>query len=656
MSNKTRAVKDILWVLALAGLVAAVFRLWFGLGATTNLSDAFPWGLWKILNMVGGVALSTSGFTVGFLVYVLGLKRFQPFMKPAILIAFLGYGCSCVALLLDIGLPHRFWHPIVMWNINSFLFEVFWCVMLYFTVTAIELAPVLFERFRAQKIARALHRVAFVVVIIGISLSSLHHSSLGSLFLVTPQRLHALWYTPWLPLLFIISATGAGLMVVVLVKIIWARWYEPASILGPNVGQQVPLIRVTSGSTMAVFSRGPEGPEMPRIRALATIAAGVLGLYLLLKIADLFLHGGWQSLIAGSWESWLFLTELSLTAVLPILLVILPKSRHSPAGIGLAAASAAIGLALNRLDVGVFGYIRDAGVVYFPSLIEWAVGLGVVAAAALVFLFFSENLPIFGSRPGIVAGPPGLFRLTYGSLAQLWHTVLTDGLHRVTLIAVFIIPMAFVLMYPPYDRDPASHETVRPAKGIDAERDSLFIDGNNFGVVTTFAHAAHQHRLGDSASCVKCHHVSMPGDRSTPCSRCHLRMNEPTNMFNHEYHLTAVAEDKHLSGLHPTNFACIECHIQGNPKTSAGARDCMECHKEDMFPSGKPAEDCDLMVANPFREAVHRTCIECHQKEATRVERPHLGDCRTCHPSLRSKPAQPVQVVHLISSESGSAP
>ena len=104
MISRTRAFKDLLWFLALFGLVAAVFRLWFGLGATTNLSDMAPWGLWKILNMVAGVAISTSGFTVGFLVYVLGLERFRPFVKPAVLIAFLGYGCSCLALLFDIGL------------------------------------------------------------------------------------------------------------------------------------------------------------------------------------------------------------------------------------------------------------------------------------------------------------------------------------------------------------------------------------------------------------------------------------------------------------------------------------------------------------------------------------------------------------------------
>ena len=202
MARSTRHVKDLLWIVALAGLVAAVFRLWFGLGATTNLSDAMPWGLWKVFNMVGGVALSTSGFTVGLLVYVLRLERFRPYLKPAILVAFLGYGCSCTALLFDIGLPQRFWHPIFMWNMHSFLFEVFWCVLLYFTVTAIELLPVIIERFRTEKIVRWLHRIAFGVVVVGISLSSLHHSSLGSLFLVTPLRLHSLWYSSLLPVFF----------------------------------------------------------------------------------------------------------------------------------------------------------------------------------------------------------------------------------------------------------------------------------------------------------------------------------------------------------------------------------------------------------------------------------------------------------------------
>jgi Ni/Fe-hydrogenase subunit HybB-like protein len=638
MSSRTRSLKDLLWVIALSGLVAAVFRLWFGLGATTNLSDAYPWGLWKILNMVGGVALSTSGFTVGFLVYVLRLKRFEPFMKPAILIAFLGYGCSCAALLLDIGLPHRFWHPIFMWNINSFLFEVFWCVMLYFTVTAIELAPVIFERLRAQKIAHVLHRVAFVVVVIGISLSSLHHSSLGSLFLVTPQRLHPLWYTPWLPLLFIVSAIGGGMMVVVLAKILWARWYDPTSVFGPNAGQRVPVIRVTNGTTMALFSRSPQGPAMPRVRALAQIAAGVLGVYLILQITNLFVHGGWNALLAWTWESWLFLAELLVGAALPVLLVALPWSRNSPVGIGIAAAAAAIGLALNRLDVGIIGYVHDTGAVYFPTLIEWAVSLGVIAAAGLVFFFVAENVPIFTFRPSAAGSESGIFRLSYGSLRQLWSTVLTDSLHRVSLIAVFIIPLAFVLMYPPYYGTPGSSTQIRPAMGVDLERRVLRVDGDGGGVVTVFAHAEHQKRLGDSTSCVKCHHVALPEDRSTPCSRCHCRMNESTQIFNHEFHLKAVAERDHLSGLYPSNFSCIKCHAQESPKTASTVKDCLECHRENMLPAGLKVEETHLLMATAFREAMHQTCIDCHKEKAEEVNRPHLGDCGTCHESLRARP------------------
>lgn len=635
MTSRTRALKDILWVLALTGLVAAMFRLWYGLGATTNLSDAFPWGLWKVLNMVGGVALSTSGFTVGFLVYVLRLKRFQPFLKPAILIAFLGYGCSCAALLLDIGLPHRFWHPIFMWNINSFLFEVFWCVMLYFTVTAIELAPVVFERLRAEMIARALHSVAFGVVVIGISLSSLHHSSLGSLFLVTPQRLHPLWYSPWLPLLFIVSAMGAGLMVVVLAKILWARWYDPESVFGSHYGESTPLIRLTNGVATEIRTRRPEGLDMAAVRQLATIGASALGLFLLLKFLDLHIHGRWDALLAGTWESWLLVAELIFVAVLPILLVAVPWSRYSQVGIGAAAASAAFGLALNRLDVGIFGYVRDVGSLYVPSLIEWMVGLGVVAAAGLVFLFATEQLPIFGSRPGGMAARSGPQNLNFGSLRQLWNTALTDSLHRVTLLAVFVIPLSFVVMYPPFSADHASPRSVRPASGVDAKRRVLRLDGDNRGVMAIFAHADHQRRRGDSNSCVQCHHLSRPGDRSTACSRCHTRMNDPTELFEHAAHLVALATRDSLSGLHPTNFTCTACHAHDRPKTPSGAKACLECHRDDMCPTPVPGDQSDIAAACSFREAMHRTCVECHSRESESVNRPNLGDCRTCHESLR---------------------
>jgi Ni/Fe-hydrogenase subunit HybB-like protein len=645
MISRTRAFKDFLWFLALSGLVAAIFRLWYGLGATTNLSDMAPWGLWKILNMVAGVAISTSGFTVGFLVYVLGLERFRPFVKPAILIAFLGYGCSCLALLFDIGLPHRFWHPIFMWNINSFLFEVFWCVLLYFTVTAIELAPVILDRFKAEKAAKLLHRFAFVVVVIGISLSSLHHSSLGSLFLVTPQRLHALWYTPWLPLFFIISAMGSGLMFAVFVKILWSWWYDRKAVFGISTMKNLPLLENVNG--IEALTRRSEGPQFKMVRDLASIAAGILAVYLFLKIIDLFVHGAWDALLAGTWESWLYIFELTIISILPVALLVIPRTRRSPAALGTAAFSASFGLALNRLDVGIFGYFRDTGVYYFPSLAEWALGLGVIAAAALVFFFVAENLPIFGKNPPGVRSRAGIFRQPFGTLRQIWNMVFMDSLHRVTLIAVFSVPLAFILMYPPYYRAGESEGRIKPSLGINIERTVLKIDGDRQGVKTIFNHADHQKRLGDSLSCVNCHHISVPNDKSTPCSECHHFMNSPSVIFNHEAHLEYVAEQESLGGIFPVNNSCYECHPVGNPKTAESAKSCLDCHKEDMLPKEATEPEVDLKMAVSFREAMHKNCIECHTRKKEEVGKEMLDNCGTCHTSLKYREPGSPQMASL---------
>jgi Ni/Fe-hydrogenase subunit HybB-like protein len=631
VTDRTRGLKDLLWALALAGLLAAVFRLWFGLGATTNLTDRVPWGLWKIMNMVAGVAISTSGFTVGFLVYVLRLERFRPLMRPAILVAFLGYGCSCTALLFDIGLPWRFWHPFIMWNEHSFLFEVFWCVILYFTVTAIELSPTVFEKLRAEKAAAFLHRIAFGVVVVGISLSSLHHSSLGSLFLVTPQRLHPLWYTPLLPLLFILSAMGAGIMFVVLVRILHARWYDRASVFGPTqVERELILMRSMerSGPEQRVAAAGPDAKMLTH---LASIGTGVLSVWLALQLLTLGVGGSWQALTAGTWESWLYIGELLLAAILPILLVWLPRTRRSPTALGVAAFSASAGLVLNRVNVGIFGYFRDAGEVYFPSLIEWAVSLGVIAAAALVFLYFAESMPIFRAH-GADEQDARPFGVSFDSLSRVWHAALRSGIERATLVGVFVIPLAWALMYPPFHTRVAAEIT--PAFGLDVARASLRIDGNRSGVQTEFPHAEHQERLGGDSSCVNCHHISLPGDETTACSHCHRHLWEATQIFDHFYHASAVAEKEELGGVFPQNHTCVVCHTEGGPKTAATAKHCLECHKEDTRWESEYDESEDLSWAVGYMEAMHENCAGCHQEEAEKQDRPELQDCSTCHRSL----------------------
>jgi len=638
MNNRVRLIKDLLWFVALVGLVAAVFRLWFGLGATTNLSDAVPWGLWKILNMVSGVALSTGGFTVGLLVYVLKIDRFKPLLKPAILIAFLGYGCSLFALLFDIGLPFRFWHPFLMWNENSFLFEVFWCVAVYFTVTFIEFSPTILERLKARRLVGWIHGLAFGTVVFGISLSSLHHSSLGSLFLVTPQRLHPLWYSSLLPVFFILSAMGAGMMCLVLIRILYARWYNPGPIFGPQFGKGAAVTCLIDGKISDRRPRVPRGKDLPALGGLAIIAACILGLYLILKIVDLSRTGAWQALIAGSWESWLYSAELLISVIFPLVLIAVSRTRRSPLGLGLAAFSASVGLALNRLDVGIFGYFRDAQVVYFPSLIEWALGLGVVAAAGLVFLFIVENFAIFEEFLPDRPLAEGFFRAAPDTLARVWSTVLNSDVHRVTLIGVFTIAFSWIALYPPYSAAHPDTDLVQPSIGLDAARRVLRIDGNRTGVHTDFPHAAHQQRLGGDSSCMKCHHLSMPEDRNTPCSRCHRNMVYAVDIFDHPYHLQAVAHKENLSCWHPSNHTCVVCHGADRPKTTGNAKACLECHREDMSLAGGADIDSNISYANSFREAMHGTCIPCHRQEQAKVDRPGLSDCFTCHQSLKARP------------------
>ncbi len=628
MINKSRTLKDILWFFVFFGIVAAIFRLWFGLGATTNLSDMVPWGLWKVLNMIAGVALSTCGFTLGFLVYVLKIEKFKPLVKPAILVAFLGYGSSCFALLFDIGLPSRFWHPLIMWNEHSFLFEVFWCVMLYFSVTFMELVPNILDKYNLKKTVGFFHKIAIGIVIIGISLSTLHHSSLGSLFLITPYRLFKLWYSPLLPIYFFTSAAGCGIMFLILVKIFYAKLYDPVSTFGNLTKGRIPLIcslsKNNGNNTIKEY-----GKDIPILSSLSIIGASLLGIYLILKIYDLFRLNLWGTLFSGTWESWLYAIELLLTAVVPIMLVIIKGSRRSPYGLGMAAFSASVGLALNRLDVGIIGYFRDAGTAYFPSLTEWALSIGVISGAVLVFLFIAENYSIFDEQWKVYKIRKGIFKASFDSISLVWETVLQSGFQRTTTIGVFVIPVAFVLMYPHYKSNKGIN--VIPASGMNITRSILIINANKSGMDTEFPHLKHQEVLGKEKSCIECHHMSLPNDKSTPCSRCHQKMFGKTLIFHHDMHTTWVAEKRKISGMHPENKTCNICHSPGLPKNINSTARCMECHKENMNITDTLNLPKQFLYADSYFDVMHKQCIGCHQKKKTQVNKPSLDQCSNCH-------------------------
>src|SRR5208283_372062 len=201
----------ILVLILLVGAYATLVRFTKGLGASTNLSDQFPWGLWIGFDVMCGVMLAAGGFTLTAAVHLFNIQRWHSIMRPTILTAFMGYLLVCAALMYDLGLPWNIWHPIIMRNPHSVMFEVAYCLMLYTAVLALEFSPIVFEHFKWHKALLVVRRVMMVFVILGVILSTLHQSSLGTLYLIMPNKLHPFWYSPLLPVFFYISAIAVGL-------------------------------------------------------------------------------------------------------------------------------------------------------------------------------------------------------------------------------------------------------------------------------------------------------------------------------------------------------------------------------------------------------------------------------------------------------------
>ena len=212
--------------LMLLGGAAGLYRLVAGLGATTNLSDAFPWGMWLGVDMFAGVAMAAGGFIIAAMVYVFHLEKYRPIVRPAILTAFIGYLLAIVALVLDIGQPQRIWHPAVMWQVHSVMWVVAIHVILYTTTLALEFSPMFFERVGMPGVSRMVHRIIVPVVIFGALLSVLHQSSLGGIFLISEGKMSPLWYSPEIPKLFLVSAVMMGLSMVSFETIISSRAFK----------------------------------------------------------------------------------------------------------------------------------------------------------------------------------------------------------------------------------------------------------------------------------------------------------------------------------------------------------------------------------------------------------------------------------------------
>lgn len=402
---------SILLGLAGFGLLLIMYRFVMGLGAVTNLSDAYPWGLWIGVDVLSGIALAAGGFVVAGSVHLFGLTRFHPLTRPAIATAFLGYIIFIIGLMVDLGRPWNLWRAIFNWNHTSPMFEVAWCVMLYTSVLLLEFLPPVFERFKLDALHERWKTLApwFIVFILtvftfamtdsvfwaatmlaillgwellfryrlsahsiqmpllmimaGVMFSTMHQSSLGTLFTLAPHKLHTLWYTPLLPVLFFLSAVMVA----------------PAMVIVESFASEKGL-----GHKL----------DLPLLASLGRAMPVLLGIYLVVKVADLVMRGAVYSAMTSSTQSWSWWGEVLAGVVLPLTLFLMHDVRHSRVGLLSAASLVVLGLIWNRLNVTTVGMIDPGGTVYHPYWAEIFITLGLISIGILAFRLASRQLPL----------------------------------------------------------------------------------------------------------------------------------------------------------------------------------------------------------------------------------------------------------------------
>jgi Ni/Fe-hydrogenase subunit HybB-like protein len=376
----------LLVVLALNGLAFLFGRLFFGLGAVTNLSNQYPWGLWIGVDVAAGVALAAGGFTTAALGHVMHREKYHVIIRPALLTAMLGYTFVAFGVCVDIGRWYYIWHPLIMWNGNSALFEVGMCVMIYMSVLYIEFLPIVTERFIGhvnlrgflkyfnkpidsllRLLDRGLARMMFIFIIAGVVLSTLHQSSLGTLMIIAGTKMHPLWQTPILPLLFLLSAVSVGYPMVIFESLLASR----------SFGLK---------------------PEMHVLSRLGTMVAPLLGIYLAFKIGDMFVRETFVYLNEFNTASVMFVIEIVFGVIIPLRMFLSRAVLNSPLWLFVASSLVIFGVLLNRINNFIVAYTPPyATQSYFPSIGEISVTVGFASMLILFYRFIVMNFPVISS-------------------------------------------------------------------------------------------------------------------------------------------------------------------------------------------------------------------------------------------------------------------
>ncbi len=602
------------------GLLFVAARFIFGIGAVSNLNNQFPWGVWVAIDVATGVALAAGGFTTGAIAYIFNRREYHAVIRPALLTAMLGYTFVTLGLLIDIGRYWNIWRPMISWNPTSVLFEVAVCVMIYSNVLYIEFLPIVVERFKGkvdfpgrlwifddliEKLLgiadRTLGKVMFLFIIAGVVLSCMHQSGLGSLMLIAQYKIHPLWYTPILPLLFLLSALAAGYPIVIFESIIVA----------------------------SSFNRRP---EMEVLTPLARFMPVLMGIYLAVKIGDMMVRGTYVYLLDGTIQTNAFLVEMLFGVMLPFFLLLFKKVRQSPGWLFFASTIFVLGIFLNRINVFLVSYTPPYIIKsYFPSLGELFITAGLIATLMFMYRVFVSIFPILGAQPKemIPARPKS----------------------TTTALLVFLVLAATLWSFSPAEAAEGS-DTEKMAVGdtgqvIPSIADAPKVRTLNSPVIkestdmyqpVIFMHSKHANVMKD---CTICHHRhprnkgdvygepvtmdKMRDKKTMPknCSLCHDRSFDPKRL--------------NVPGLKGAyHQLCMDCHreseqaphVRGSVIYSAMARgpgvhpletraptDCLACHAK------KVPDHRELVKLEGEVDAVTVTknCLSCHELEGKAI-------------------------------------
>ncbi len=364
----------------LLALVLLYFRFTKGLGSITNLSQDYPWGIWIGFDVVTGVAFAGGAYVLTFMVYILGIKKYHPIVRATVLNGFLAYVFYAGALLLDLGRPWNVVNPIIgnSFGVSSVLFLVAWHFMLYMMAQLVEFFPAVAEWLGWKRVHRIFTALTLGAVIFGITLSTLHQSGLGALFLMAKDKIHPLWYTEFIPVLFFVSSIFSGLSMVIFEGSISHRVFSYRMDEDHRTSHDDILIGLGRVCGVAMF------------------------VYFFLKVLILIHGQEWQYLATG-WGAW-YLLEVLGFVLGPAFLYFHAVRHRKVRWIQAASLLALLGIILNRLNISVIAFQWYDPNHYVPSWMEIEVTLAVLFAEIWVFRWVVNRMPVLGGSPAWARG------------------------------------------------------------------------------------------------------------------------------------------------------------------------------------------------------------------------------------------------------------